>query len=239
MASGDPPRQHRPRSGPPAERGSAGTRVAAELRAGILAGTLRLGQRLDQKALAREYGVSLIPLREALRRLAAEGLVRMEPRRGAFVAELSLEELTETSWIRERLEELAVRLAAPRLDARGLAGLAGLHRQMEAMPPQGAASRWRDLNRDFHFAIYSAGDSPLLIQLISALWDRTSLYREVLAARPDARAASVAQHADILTHLEARNAAGAGRAMRTHIRRGMRDMRATGSRTGHPAGEAG
>jgi DNA-binding GntR family transcriptional regulator len=206
---------------------SASTYVADRVRAEILTGGLRLGSRLDQQALAERHGVSLIPVREALRRLEADGLVRMLPRRGAFVAELSLRELTEISWIRERLEDLAVRLATPRLRAPQLRELARLNERMATMPPRASPSLWGRLNRRWHFTIYEAGQSVPLVQLITALWDRTSLYREVLAADVDTRATSVAQHAAVLRRLEAGDAAGAARAMRQHIRRGMRDMRAT------------
>ncbi len=98
---------------------------------------------------------------------------------------------------------------------------------MASMPTHASPSLWGRLNRSWHFVIYEAAESAPLVQLITVLWDRTSLYREVLAADADTRATSVAQHAAVLQRLEAGDAAGAARAMRQHIRRGMRDMRAT------------
>lgn len=201
--------------------------VAAEIRAEILRGGLRLGSRIDQHALAERFGVSIIPVREGLRRLEAEGLVRMLPRRGAFVAELSLQELTEISWIRERLEDLAVRLAATRLTSHTLRVLEQLNARLEGVSSGAPPAVWGNLNREWHFTIYAAGESELLVRLITILWDRTSLYREVLAADDDRRATSVAQHAELLRRLQAHDAVGAAQAMRRHIRRGMTGMRAT------------
>lgn len=206
---------------------SASTYVADEVRADIVRGGLRLGQRIDQPGLAERYGVSIIPVREALRSLEAEGLVRMLPRHGAFVAELSPRELTEISWIRERLEHLAVQLATPRLSAAQLRGLAQLNLRLEASTFNRSAATWGRLNRRWHFTIYEAAASATLVQLITALWDRTSVYREVNATNAQRRAASVAQHSEVLRRLSARDASGAARAMRQHLRRGMRDMLAT------------
>lgn len=204
---------------------TASNYVASEIRAEILNGGFRLGSRLDQQALAERFGVSVIPVREGLKRLEAEGLVRISPRRGAFVAELSLQELTEISWIRERLEDLAVRLAARHLNDRRLRELEELNARMARMAGDVRSSVWGGLNRDWHFKIYAAGESELLVQLIGVLWDRTSLYREVLAVSQDIRRTSVAQHAEVLRRLRAGDASGAARRMRQHIRRGTRDMR--------------
>lgn len=211
---------------------TASTYVAGQIRAQIVKGGLRLGSRLDQQALAEGFGVSIIPVREALKRLEAEGLVHMLPRRGAFVAELSLKELTEISWIRERLEDLAIRLAAPHLTDRHLRDLDELNRKMARMAGTARPSVWSALNREWHFKLYAAGESDLLIQMIALLWDRTSLYREVLAtSRGIARSTavqhgSVKQHAEMLQRLRAGDVSGTSRLMRQHIRRAVRDMHA-------------
>ena len=227
-------RAHTPRSrskdGPPI---TASNYVAIEIRAEILKGSLQAGSRLDQQVLAKRFGVSIIPVREGLKRLEAEGLVRMSPRRGAFVAQLTLQELTEISWIRERLEDLAIRLAAPHLSDPHLRELEDLNVKMARMASNVQPSVWSEVNREWHFKIYAAGDSELLVQMIAVLWDRTSLYREVLATSQGiARSAevqhgSVAQHAEMLRRLRVGDASGTARLMRQHIRRAIRDMRAT------------
>src|SRR5277367_3812575 len=89
--------------------------IADWLRAAILSGALAAGTRVNQDRVAAEQGVSHIPVREALRRLEAEGLVTFAPRRGFFVARLSAEDAEELGEMRAALEALAIRLAAPRL----------------------------------------------------------------------------------------------------------------------------
>lgn len=156
----------KPTTGPPA---TASDYVTKSIRAEILAGTSPLGSRLDQEELARRFGVSVIPVREGLKRLEAEGLVRMPPRRGAFVAELSLRELTEISWIRERLEDLAVRQAAGKITDRDFRGLEEINERMSRMARGVRPAVWNRLDRDWHFGLYAAGDAAFLLQFIATL----------------------------------------------------------------------
>jgi DNA-binding GntR family transcriptional regulator len=220
------PRTHQRK--PPA---TASDYVSNEIRQGILDGTFDLGSRLDQQVLADRLGVSIIPIRESLRQLEAEGLVEILPRRGAFVAKLSLEEVVEVITIRERLEELVVRLAGPHLDAAQLARAADLNQRMARMPPEGQALQWSELNRQFHFMIYAQANSPLLLQIITTLWDRSRLYREVNAGRARNRIQAVAEHAEILRRLTLGDQAGAASAVRKHIRRSVRDLMASEAAT--------
>lgn len=198
--------------------------MTREIRGRILEGTFPSHTRLDQQMLAREMGVSIIPVREGLRHLQAEGLVRIVPRRGAFVAGLSPTELSQISWMRERLEDLAVRLASPRLDSAGLDQLAALNDRMAQMTARARPAQWFEMNRAWHFALYGAGDSPLLAQMITLLWDRSELYRLSNAAREDNRVKSVEEHAAVIRHLRSGNVPAAARAIRHHIRRAARDM---------------
>jgi DNA-binding GntR family transcriptional regulator len=206
---------------PPA---TASDYVSNEIRAWILDGTFDLGSRLDQQVLAERLGVSIIPVRESLRQLEAEGLVEILPRRGAFVAKLSLPQITEINRIRERLEELALRLAAPHIEASQLQKAMDLNRRMAMMPLQGQALAWSEVNRQFHFMFYTPADSPLLLQMINTLWDRMLLYREVNASRADNRVYAVEEHAEILRNVVAGDTAAAARSVRKHIRRSARAL---------------
>lgn len=216
--------------GPPV---TASAYVAEQIRAEILRGGFPAGSRLDQEALAERFGVSIIPIREALKRLEAEGLVRMTPRRGAFVAELTLKELTEISWIRERLEELAIRIAAPHLTEADLDELDQINDRMVKVAGRARPDVWNALNRRWHFTLYGAGDSTVLIEMLGLLWDRTTLYRRVLATREhiersaQVQPGSVEQHAEIVERLRAGDVAGATRVIKQHIRRAMKDTHAT------------
>lgn len=215
--------------GPPT---TASNYVATQIRAEILKGGFAAGSRLDQQVLAERFGVSIIPVREGLKRLEAEGLVRLSPRKGAFVAQLTMQELTEISWIRERLEDLAVRLASPNLTDRRLRNLEDLNQKMVRMAGTAQPAVWSALNREWHFMLYGAGDSELLVQMIATLWDRTSLYREVLATsqgigrNAEVQHGSAGQHDEMLRRLRDGDASGAARLMRQHIRRAVRDMHA-------------
>src|SRR3954465_2999259 len=101
----------------PVENLTLWQRVYDHLRSEILAGHLEPGTELAEVALSEQLGVSRGPLREAIGRLAAEGLVTVRPRRGAVVRSLSKEEFVELYQVREALELMAVRLAVPRLTA--------------------------------------------------------------------------------------------------------------------------
>lgn len=199
---------------PPA---TASDYVTRRIREEILSGNIPLGSRLDQQELAEQMGVSTIPVREGLRRLEASGLVRIHPRRGAFVAELSRTDVTEIKRIREALEELATRLAARNVDERRLARLVELNERMGKLTAKNQAESWGELNRQWHFTLYEAADSPMLMELIATLWDRSSLYRHVYAGTEEHRRQSVREHAQALEHLRHGKPAAAGRVIRNHI----------------------
>src|SRR5436305_2439940 len=116
----------------PVENLTIWQRVYDHLRAEILAGRLEPGTELIEVALAEQLGVSRGPLREAIGRLAAEGLVTVSPRRGAVVRSLSKEEFLELYQVREALERMAMQLAVPRLTDEQFEGLAALNDEMEA-----------------------------------------------------------------------------------------------------------
>jgi DNA-binding GntR family transcriptional regulator len=203
---------------------SASDYVTRELRARILDGLLPSSTHLDQQILADEMGVSTIPVREGLRRLEASGLVEIVPRRGAFVAGLSSKELLEISQIRQQLEELAIRTAAPNVDSTLLDQLADANDRMARLTPRAKPSQWFDMNREWHFRLYQAADSDLLIEMIGVLWDKSSLYRLSNAAREENRVQAVAEHAALIDALRSHDTAAAVRAIRHHIHRAARDM---------------
>ena len=117
--------------------------------------------------------------------LEAEGLVSIYPRRGAFVTELSVDELKEIYEIREVLEDLATQLAVPNLSPNALQQLGGIIEQMEGATAAHDFARLLELNHSYHFSIYEAAHRPFLLQMISSLWDRGSLYRRLYTYLPD------------------------------------------------------
>lgn len=211
----------RARTSSGADNGAAPTTVSdyvtQRIRDAILQGQFTLGSRLDQQQIADEMGVSTIPVREALRRLEANGLVLIHPRRGAFVAEFSEKELFDIKRIREMLEELATRLGAPKLDDERLDRLQALNARMAKLTAANQAETWGELNREWHFTLYEAADSPILVEMIKTLWDRSSLYRHVYVGSRKHREQSVADHAAALKHIRAGKTAAAARTIRHHI----------------------
>jgi DNA-binding GntR family transcriptional regulator len=179
--------------------------VYEQVRDTIRAGTLEPGQRIDQAALARRFGTSIVPVREALARLQADGLVRIVPHRGASGAICSMREL---------LEEDAARIAAPNLTDEDLARLHGLLEKMGEATLSGDFAALFVLNREFHFTIYRATRRRHLLQIIVQLWDQGDHYRRIYTELPD-RAHE--EHRVILEACRRRDPDAMGITIRHHV----------------------
>lgn len=189
--------------------------VGKVLRRAILSGELKGGTRLVQADLASILEVSTTPVREALRDLASEGLIRFDPHRGAVVQELSGDELREIYMIREILEPFALRLAVPKVTSELLDRLRELHQKMASEPH---SAEWVDANRLFHLTIYEAAGFPRLSAIIKSLEDASVMY--IGASLNDVeglREAAVHDHGAILSALENGDADAAEEAVRTHL----------------------
>lgn len=149
----------------------------AELHEAIVTGQLKAGQRLRIEKLAELLGMSPMPIREALRRLDAVGLVEHVPHRGARVTELSLADLREIYDARLALEPLAVGHAAERFTAEHAnAATEALERHVRAYRRKELQEAWR-AHTEFHFALYRLAESTWLIRLITPLWESSERYR--------------------------------------------------------------
>jgi DNA-binding GntR family transcriptional regulator len=147
--------------------------VADKLREAILRGYFRPGRRIEENEIADLLNVSRSPVREALRTLAAEGLVEVYPHRGAIVAEISAEELEEIYFLRGVLEGMAAHLAVPKMDADRIAKLQIVLQELnETTDPD----RWLDLNRSFHRTIYQAANRPRLLAITENLRNTAAPY---------------------------------------------------------------
>jgi DNA-binding GntR family transcriptional regulator len=199
-----------------------GTAVAAlvdALREQIRLGDRVPGQRLVESDLTAEFGVSRGPLREALSRLASEGLVELEPFRGATVRRLSVEHVRQLYQVREPLEATAAALAAERIHlgdhrARLQAVLEANNRHLSS----GDRRAYLDVNRDFHSLVVALSGNDVLARLVDQL--RTPLqylqFRHLADDRAYAR--SAAQHRTIAEAILRGDRAAAQRAMRHHVR---------------------
>ncbi len=140
-------------------------RVHEHLREEILSGRLAPGTELQEVALARSLGVSRGPIREALGRLAAEGLVAIRPRRGAVVRALSNEEFIEAYQVREALEMMAVRLAVPRLTAEDIVAMERLIDEMASRGDAEDVQGFFEANTEFHQRFFEVAGNRMLSEL--------------------------------------------------------------------------
>lgn len=147
--------------------------VLQTLRRSILDGDLAGGTRLVQAEIADALGVSATPVREALRDLAAEGLIRLDAHRGGVVHSLSLKELEEIYLLRSILEPVALRKAWPYLTDELIDHVAGLHEQMKQRPTR---SEWVRLNSRFHDSVFELADSPRLLSILAGLTNPWVMY---------------------------------------------------------------
>jgi DNA-binding GntR family transcriptional regulator len=193
-------------------------RVFDHLRDEILSGRLAPGAELTETALAASLGVSRGPVREALGRLASEGLVTTRPRRGAVVRELSGEEFVEAYQVREALETMAVRLAVPRLTP---ADVARLERNVDTMrvnADAGDVQGFFDANAAFHEAFFETSGNRMLAAAHHRLVGQIARHRlRSLELRGDLRR-SISEHEAILRAAEAGDVERAVRLVSEHIR---------------------
>jgi len=188
--------------------------VADVLREAILRGILLAGQQLRQDEIARELGVSHIPVREALRQLEAEGLVRLRPYRGFEVSELSPEEVEELYEIRIPLECQALRLALPHLTDEDLERAEQI---LDAIDAEGDPSAWSELNTEFHAVLYAPSRRQRLLNLIRTLRTNVDRYLRLYISVMQRKQYSQREHRKILEAVRRRDAAGAVAALEEHL----------------------
>ncbi len=191
--------------------------VRDRLREDILSGELEPGSSLSEVSLASSFGVSRGPIREALGRLAAEGLLTITPRRGAIVTELTPEEFLDAYRVREALETLAIGLAVPRLDGADLAQLRELQNEMARHVERGAVNRFFEANAAFHDLFVVASGNQKLQQIYRQLMDQTGRYLARSLALRGSVERSLAEHSAILEAVEAGDAERAARLLADHI----------------------
>jgi DNA-binding GntR family transcriptional regulator len=189
--------------------------VAAGLRAALHQGRWSPGAALRQEELAAEFGVSRIPVREALNKLQAEGLVVVEPNRGAFVASLSAAEVREVFDLRVLLECDALRHAIPQHTPRTLRQLAALQAELDA---EDDASLWLATDAAFHEVLYAPSGRTKTLEMIAVLRASvTRLYRAHLTPNTRRKGWRDEHHA-LLKAVAARNVERAVAALTRHLR---------------------
>lgn len=185
--------------------------VCAMLRELIISGELSPSEPLRQRDLAARFGVSQTPVREALRRLESEGLVVSDPHRGATVSQSRSGMVEDNAQIRAALEALGARLAARAVSEEHLARLRRLNDEMRALAEHDDA--YASLNREFHFTVYEAAASPMLLSMMRLVWQAMPDGPKVSRTHRE----SVQQHDDLVEALAAGDAERAAAITAAHI----------------------
>jgi DNA-binding GntR family transcriptional regulator len=198
-------------------RGS-GQRIAEQLRQAILAGDIAPGEHIRQQEIAARFGVSRLPVREALRILEAEGLTTHERNKGARVPQLDQHEVDVIYQMRERLEPLALTESIPHLTADDLTRLDDVRQRIEANDD---LVRFLALDREFHLLSYTGCRIEQLTTIVTRLWNSTQHHRRVFVSLggPERMWVVHAEHRLILDALERRDPVDGERYLSGHIRR--------------------
>jgi DNA-binding GntR family transcriptional regulator len=178
--------------------------VKLRLRRAIFAGAYAPGSRLVQTELAEAFQVSVTPVREAMRDLISEGLIRSDPHHAATVRELDVAEALEVNELRLMLEPFAVRRAAERITAGEIENLEQIQRNMERATDN---QTWLELNNHFHLAVIDSARSPQVAGILHNLLQTSTFYfAAALRVSGGNRAKSIREHWDLIDALRAHDA---------------------------------
>lgn len=198
-------------------RESSAQRIEAVLMEDIAAGALRPGERLDEKSLAERFGVSRTPVREALSRLTAQGVLVTRDTRGVQVAEYSREELAQIFEAMHEIESICARLAAQRLTFFARAEIEAAQERCEQVAETGDFAGYLRANEAFHLAIYKATGNPYMCQLATDFRRRTGPFRAKKFATREDLVESARSHQELLRSIFSEDSQAASAGMRSHM----------------------
>jgi DNA-binding GntR family transcriptional regulator len=201
--------------------------VASKLRERIFSGVLAPGSFIDEPALCGELSISRTPLREALKVLTAEGLLRHEPRRGCFVSQITEQDLDEIFPVIALLEGRCAHEAARNATDADLAALEQLHDRLQRSAKAKRITEYYETNFAIHEAIILLANNRWLAQVIGDLRKIVKLARLQQLHAPGRLEQSLSEHMAVFAALKAHDAEGAEAAMRTHLTRqrvALRDL---------------
>lgn len=202
----------------PAVPGTTGAETAYQaIRSMVLGGALKPGDRIREERLADQLGVSRTPIREALRRLSAEGMVTFEANRGALVASWSDQDLHEIFQLRAQIEGFGARLATARMKPDDVGQLRGYAEAMEAAADRGDIPELQRVNADFHRRILQVTGNRRLVEIATSLSHVPVIYRTFRHYTPDEMRRSVGHHLEMVSAFASGDAEWAESTMRTHL----------------------
>jgi len=217
------PKSHAVRNGAPKTLADG---AFQRIREDIIKGALRPGEKLKPDRLSVRYGIGLSPLREALSRLASDGLAVAEGQRGFFVAPVSKGELEDVADLRVTFSTMALERSIAAGDEAWEAGIVAAYYQLNKLvkhmkaAPATYADEWERRNRAFHAALEGACNSPWLLHMCELLYDQSERYRRNFVAYPKIEPRIYEEHRLIMEAALARDAKTACRILAAHIRRG-------------------
>ncbi|QGZ66803.1 GntR family transcriptional regulator [Paraburkholderia acidisoli] len=200
-------------------------RAADELRRKIVSGELPEGFQLRQDALAAEFGISRIPVREALVQLEGEGLVRIVPHKGAVVSELSIAEISELFTLRGLLEPLLLKKSAPKLTAQDFAELDVILAEYRQELQAQHQARWGELNTRLHDVLLSRAEQPRTAAIVASLLQQTDRYTRLqlsLSAESCQRAEE--EHGELVRLCRTGDVRGAAALLKRHIEHACKEL---------------
>lgn len=201
------------------ERELLNQKVYRALKEAILKGEIAKGEKLIESQIAQQLGTSRTPVREAINRLAVEGLVELVPNQGAFVAEISMEDIEEVFQIRSVLEGLAVRLFARRSTDEHLRELEIKLGEMKRALEAKDTISYGELDASFHRFIWSFSGSKRLLKILDGLMPYIDSYRLKSLYLPHVMEISFEDHLNLLNLLKGRKIKESEELMRRHVER--------------------
>ncbi len=195
--------------------------VADQLRNRIFAHDLAPGAWIDEQSLAKEFGISRTPMREAIKVLAAEGLITMKLRRGAYVTEVNRGDLEQIFTVLSLLEGEAAKQAATKAKESDLNALDDLHLRLEKAAADRNLDLFFEINVRFHERIIAIAANPWMTSVIDDLRKVLKLQRKDSLSRSGRLQQSLSEHREILKALLKRDPVAAEQAMRTHLAHGL------------------
>lgn len=193
--------------------------IANNLRELIMSGELQEGDKIKEDELCSLMGISKTPLREALRVLSAEGLIKLVPNRGSFVSTPTFEEIREMFDVMSVLEGVCARAAAEKMDEKDMATLEKLHNRLEENYRRKAQREYIRINNQYHTFVQELAGNRTLNQIVNGLRQKILLYRYQSLNLPERFAQSIQEHRDLLEAFRKKDPKKAETLMRQHLKK--------------------
>ncbi len=198
-------------------KASAAQRIETALREEIAAGELAPGQRLDEIGLATRFGASRTPVREALSRLTAQGVLVQGERRGVFVAEYTRQDLSQIFEAMHEIEAACARIASQRLNLLTKSEIEAAQAKCVEAAQSGDRAAYLRANEAFHTTIYRATGNPYMAEIASEFRHRTGPFRAKKFSTPEDLLASAQSHQDLIDDIFSEDSTTASKGMRDHM----------------------